>query len=74
MWINGKIEGIVHYNEFDAFTTYLLWVRVAHFSSLLDINAYDAELKRVEELLESEIDKGKSHLQQYLDAWKNIRF
>jgi 3'-5' exonuclease len=74
MWINGQIEGIVHYNEFDAFTTYLLWARVAHFSSLLDIQAYDAELGKVENLLESEIHKGKAHLQQYLDAWKKIRF
>ena len=74
MWLNGKIEGIVRYNEYDAFTTYLLWARVAHFSSLLNQDAYDAELELVENLLESEVANGKTHLQQYLDVWRDIRF
>ncbi|MGI9554310.1 MAG: 3'-5' exonuclease, partial [Thermodesulfobacteriota bacterium] len=32
MWLNGKIDEIVAYNEFDALTTYLLWLRVVHFA------------------------------------------
>ena len=30
MWLEGKLPEIVEYNEFDAFTTHLLWARVAH--------------------------------------------
>ena len=74
MWLKGQLREIVQYNEFDAFTTYLLWVRVAHFSSLLSSSAYEQELVLVEQLLESEIDKGKTHLQAYLDKWRAIRF
>lgn len=74
MWLNGKIKEIVHYNEFDAFTTFLLWARVAHFASLLDDHAYEVELIKVEELLKAEIEKGKSHLERYLEEWKRIRF
>ena len=31
MWLDGKLAEIVEYNECDAFTTHLLWARVAHF-------------------------------------------
>lgn len=74
LWLKGDLEGIVNYNEFDAFTTFLLWARVAHFSGLLSNAAYDEELVRTEALLESEISNGKTHLEKYLDCWKSMRF
>jgi len=74
LWLKGDLQGIVNYNEFDAFTTFLLWARVAHFSGLLSGEAYDAELIRVEALLKQEIDHGKQHLQHYLEVWQKIRF
>jgi 3'-5' exonuclease len=74
LWLKGDLKSIVNYNEFDAFTTYLLWARVAHFSGMLDEAAYDAELVLVENLLESEITRGKAHLAHYLEVWKRIRF
>ena len=60
MWLNGKIAEIVAYNEFDAFTTHLLWARVAHFSGLLDQNEYQREQDLVRELLEREIEREKT--------------
>lgn len=74
LWLSGDLKAIVNYNEYDAFTTYLLWARVAHFSGLLDEATYEAELERVQALLESEIANGKSHLQHYLEVWQKIRF
>ena len=43
MWLDGKLAEIVEYNECDAFTTHLLWARVAHFSGLLSTEKYLAE-------------------------------
>ncbi len=28
LWLDGKLNEIVAYNEFDALTTYLVWLRV----------------------------------------------
>lgn len=72
MWLNGKIAEIVAYNEFDAFTTHLLWARVAHFSGLLDQNEYQQEQDLVRELLESEIEKGKKHLEKFVLEWDRL--
>lgn len=72
MWLNGKIAEIVAYNEFDAFTTHLLWARVAHFSGLLDQNEYQREQDLVRELLESEIEKGKKHLEKFVLEWDRL--
>ena len=55
MWLEGKLAEIVEYNEFDAFTTHLLWARIAHFSGLLSTEQYLDEQKLVRELLEFEI-------------------
>lgn len=74
LWLNDDLQAIVNYNEYDAFTTYLLWARVAHFSGLLDVAAYDAEQLLVERLLEEEIANGKAHLRHYLEVWREIRF
>ncbi|MCG8527172.1 MAG: 3'-5' exonuclease [Opitutales bacterium] len=74
MWLKGDVEGIVNYNEFDAFTTYLLWARMAHFSTALSEEAYVHEQQLVEELLEREIGTGKTHLEKYLEVWKGMKF
>ena len=55
MWLDGKLAEIVEYNECDAFTTHLLWARIAHFSGLLSSEQYQAEQKLIRDLLEYEI-------------------
>jgi len=69
----GKVKQVVDYNEFDAFTTHLLWARMAHFSGLLDGKEYQREQELVRALLESEIAAGKEHLQRYIDEWERLR-
>ncbi len=73
LWLAGHLRKIVEYNEYDALTTHLLWARVAHFSGLLDDVEYDAEQRRVRELLEQEIAAGKAHLTRYLEEWDRLR-
>jgi len=69
----GKIKQVLDYNEFDAFTTHLLWARMAHFGGLLDGPAYEREQNRVRQLLADEIAGGRVHLQRYLSEWDRLR-
>ncbi len=72
MWAEGKLEEIVAYNEFDAFTTHLLWARLAHFSGLLSSEEYGKEQELVRALLQSEIETGRGHLQKFIDEWDRL--
>lgn len=69
----GKLKQVVDYNEFDAFTTHLLWARMAHFSGLLSSAEYQREQELVRELLESEIAGGREHLRRYIAEWDRLR-
>jgi predicted PolB exonuclease-like 3'-5' exonuclease len=72
MWLDGKLAEIVEYNECDAFTTHLLWARVAHFSGLLSTEQYLTEQKLVRELLEYEISQNRTHLQRFVQEWDRL--
>ena len=73
MWIRGDLNSIVQYNEFDAFTTHLLWARIAHFAGLLNSSAYEEEQRLVRELLLNEIENGKTHLKKFMDEWDRLK-
>ncbi len=73
MWLRGDIQGIINYNEFDAFTTHLLWARVAYFAELLTDKQYADEQRLVRELLEEEAGKGKKHLLKYVEEWDRLQ-
>jgi len=74
MWLEGRLDRIVRYNECDAVTTYLVWLRLAHFAGHLDQAAYTHEQQLVADLLQMEIAKGdRQHLEGYLAAWNDLR-
>lgn len=73
MWLAGNHVGIIDYNECDAFTTHLLWARIAHFGGHLSGHAYREEQLRVRDLLGAEIALGKTHLQAFLEKWASLR-
>ena len=74
MWLDGRIAEIVAYNEFDALTTYLVWLRMAHFSGLFSTDGYAREQGCVRALIEREIAGGaKPHLARYLEEWERLR-
>jgi len=73
LWLQGDLQSIVDYNEFDAVTTHLLWARVAHFGGLLGDQAYEQEQTLVRALLESEIAKGKLHFERYIREWDRLQ-
>lgn len=74
LWLAGDVRKIVEYNQYDALTTYLLWLRVVHFAGLLTDAAYESEQAELERLLETRAaqDDGR-HLGAYLDCWRTLR-
>ncbi len=69
LYLDGRIDLIVAYNELDALTNHLLMLRVALFGDFLDEERYQAEIAATRELLEREINAGKEHLAAYHDRW-----
>ena len=72
MRLQGKLSEIVADKEFDAFTTHLLWARLAHFSGLLSSDQYAREQDLIRELLEEEISGGKVHLEKFVAEWDRL--
>ncbi len=73
LWLNGELDNIVAYNEFDAITTYLLWLQVAHFGGFFTSNQFLDEQQRVRELLTEESERpSRSHLKEYLLEWDKV--
>lgn len=73
LWRSGEIRKIIEYNQFDALTTYLVWLRSAYFSGRLTEKSFVHEEQQVEALLNQEIEDGAEHLALFLDAWKKFR-
>lgn len=74
LWLEGRLAEIVAYNEFDALTTYLVWLRLAHFAGHFSAGEYQREQGLVEALLEREsVSGGKPHLARYRKEWQRLR-
>lgn len=68
MYAAGRIDEIVAYNMGDAVTTYLLWLRVAHFCGFFDAAKYAAEVDAVRALVES-----RPELAAYAEEWRRLQ-
>ena len=73
LWRAGEFRSIVEYNQFDALSTYLVWLRSAYFSGRLTEDAFVREEQVLEALLLREVEGGAEHLGRYLDTWKAFR-
>ena len=51
LWLTDELHRIVQYNEYDALTTYLVWLRLAHFAGFFDDAGYREEQSLVEQLV-----------------------
>lgn len=74
LWLNGNLDKIIAYNEFDALTTYLVWLRVAHFGGHFTTEQYEKEQQLVRDLIDAEVeDNGKEHLMDFLGEWNHLK-
>lgn len=73
MWLRGAWREIVQYNCFDAISTYLLWLRMAHFTGHFTSETYEEEQESVRQLLMSlaETPDG-AYLETYFDEWHRL--
>ncbi len=74
MWLEGKLDDIIAYNECDALTTYLLWLRMAHSIGHFDSDEYTEEQRLLREMIEkkSENPHRRRHLTDYLSEWGSL--
>ncbi len=74
LWLAGDVRRIVQYNECDALTTYLLWLRTAHFANFVSTTGYMAEQEMLRDLLRKRgAEPGNEHLLAYLEKWEALR-
>ena len=74
MWLAGDVEGIVQYNACDALTTYLVWLRIAHFGGFFTAEAYGEEQERVRTLITEKAQQSPryEHLLVYRKEWDRL--
>lgn len=74
LWLDGKLDQIIAYNEFDAITTYLLWLRIAYFGGFLTSSAYEEEQELLKQLLIDESENPERvYLKKYLEEWEKAK-
>jgi hypothetical protein len=70
LWLAGDLTKIVEYNQIDVLNTYLVWLRVVHFTGHVSDENYIAEQEQFREFLETEAQKPeKAFITQFLDKW-----
>jgi len=73
LWLKGEIGKIIAYNEFDTLTTYLLWLRLAHFGGFFDTEQYESESGLLREFVSKEAETSeRSYLKDYLTEWQRL--
>jgi predicted PolB exonuclease-like 3'-5' exonuclease len=68
-WVAGNIEAIVQQSQYDALSTYLVWLRTAQFAGYFSPEQFRTEEARLRALVDDRIAAGDRHLAQYLARW-----
>ncbi|MBF0132935.1 MAG: hypothetical protein HQL75_10170 [Magnetococcales bacterium] len=71
LWLKGRLDEILAYNEFDALTTYLIWLRMSYFIGLVNQAQYEQEQNLVRELIREE-SGNKPYLLKFLEEWDRL--
>ena len=71
LWLEGRLLEIVAYNECDALTTYIIWLRMVFFGDFFNQVQYEKEQELVRNLLSTEGTLlGKEHLLEFHETWE----
>jgi hypothetical protein len=74
LWLAGDMRTVVQYNECDALSTYLLWLRAALLAGHVSTDQHAQEEGLVEALLTTKGESdGQEHLLEYLEEWQALR-
>lgn len=73
LWLKGHWTDIVRYNCYDALTTYLVWLRLAHLGGYFNADQYGEEQERVREMIMTlSEDPAHEYLGRYFDEWERL--
>jgi 3'-5' exonuclease len=73
LWLAGDVRRIVQYNECDAITTFLLWLRTALLAGHVTPEQHHREEAQLEALLAERAESPEQrHLADYLAAWRSL--
>lgn len=72
LWGAGDVAGIVRYNQFDALTTFLVWLRAQCLAGHLTPEQLQAEEASLRALVEAKA-KADAGFDAYLEAWRRLR-
>lgn len=72
-WVKGDLQAIVEQSQYDALTTYLVWLRTARFAGFFSEDQYFEEEARVRGMVGDRIAQGDRHLIQYLARWDSFQ-
>lgn len=74
LWLEGRYQEIIDYNECDAVTTYLVWLRLAHLIGFFSASDYQEEEDRVRAMLSAiREQRPADHLEKYQQEWDRLR-
>ncbi|HEY7493906.1 MAG TPA: hypothetical protein VIH59_22730 [Candidatus Tectomicrobia bacterium] len=73
LWLKGETARIVAYNEFDALTTFLLWLRTVRLAGLISAGEAEAEEASLRHYLTTLIANSQQYLDAYLKKWDALQ-
>ena len=74
MWLTGRWKEIIDYNCFDALTTYLVWLRTAHFGGFFTREQYEEEQELLRHSIFEWMETPELHfLEKYLEEWERLQ-
>jgi len=74
LWMKDEIASIVKYNECDALTTYLVWLRAALMAGHVTTESFQKEESQLEEMLTKKAESpDNEHLLHFLEVWRGLR-
>jgi predicted PolB exonuclease-like 3'-5' exonuclease len=71
LWRTGDVAGIVRYNQFDALTTFLVWLRAMTLSGHLTPEKMEAEEAQIRALVQQKAE-GDPAFNLYLEGWERL--
>lgn len=71
-WVEGNLRAIVAQSQYDALSTYLVWLRTARFAGFFSEEQYIEEEERLRGMVGDRIAQGDHHLTQYLNRWHSL--
>ncbi|WP_017298201.1 hypothetical protein [Nodosilinea nodulosa] len=72
-WVKGDLRAIVEQSQYDALSTYLVWLKTARFAGFFSPDQYLEEEDRVRGMVGDRIAQDDRSLIRYLEQWNSFQ-